>query len=108
MKDNKQFVDGLNWVVDFSEEEPALEFILDKETNVMKTETPKEKKYVKKTVYINNRYKDVVEFFERKDSSVQICELIREAMKRERGEVSEVELSEAMKLIKDIHEAIVK
>lgn len=64
------------------------------------------KKYVRKTIYINRDYLDVLEFFERKDSSTAICELIRAQLQRERGIETNVDLISIMEAIQELKEKL--
>lgn len=64
------------------------------------------KKYVRKTIYINRDYLDVLEFFERKDSSTAICELIRAQLQREKGVDANVDLISIMEAIQELKEKI--
>ena len=59
----------------------------------------------RKTLYINQSDKDVLQFFNRKNPSQFICALIREQLKKERGEVNNLDLS-IQDMIRDIHAQI--
>ena len=105
---NKQYIDlndiDVNEEIDF-------EFINEKgresvEHTLNTTDVATEKrksKYIRKTIYINRDYLDVLEFFERKDSSAAICELIREQLRKEKGEEAKIDLASIMQAIHDLH-----
>lgn len=110
MKQYIEFNDlDVNEVIDFEfVHEKGRESVNHTLNNTTATPEKDKPKYVRKTIYINRDYLDVLEFFNRKDSSVAICKLIREALKREKGEVTEVEMSEMMRMIKEIHSLTIK
>ena len=81
--------------------EPML--LNNKTTETVQESTQQKPKYVRKTIYINRDYLDVLEFFERKDSSVAICELLREALRKEKGLGGPVDLISIMEAINDLN-----
>ena len=108
MKQYIEFNDlDVNEVIDFEfihESEKGRDSVENTLNNT--TATPEKAKYVRKTIYINRDYLDVLEFFKRKDSSVAICELIREQLRKERGEDAEIDLAAIMEAIKDLEKKI--
>ena len=66
--------------------------------------TPQQNGRIRKTIYINKHYMDVVKFFEQENSSKIICELIRAEMKKDK--TNEPVLSETELMLKEIHSFI--
>ena len=95
-------------ITNYNEDSRGSDSVTNTSNNTATTVVEEKAKYTRKTIYINREYADVLEFFNRKDSSVAICKLIREALKREKGEVTEVEMSEMMRMIKEIHSLTIK
>ena len=104
---NKQYIDFNDIDVN---EEIDFEFINEEgreDMNQTAVATEKTKtKYVRKTIYINREYLDVLEFFERKDSSTEICKLLRQALQREKGLAVDVDLTTIMQAINEINEKL--
>ena len=107
---NKQFID-LNEIDIFEEIDFELLDHPEKGSGsmnapVINVTTPateeKKPKYIRKTIYINRDYLDVLEFFERKNSSMHICELIRETLQKEKGLGSQPNLTAIMEAINEL------
>lgn len=80
------------------------------ENNHHKTDELEKEKFkpIKKTIYINRRYYDVLPYFDKKGSGKLICELIRQEMKR-LGESDVTDMpDESERMIREIHKALVK
>lgn len=60
-------------------------------------------KYTRKTIYVSREYADVLEFFERKNSSVEICKLLRQTLQKEKGMDVDVDLTTIMQAINDLN-----
>lgn len=109
MKQYIEFNDlDVNEVIDFEfihENEKERESVENTLNNTIAT-PDKKNKYVRKTIYINRDYLDVLEFFKRKDSSVAICELIREQLRKERGMKAQIDLAAIMEAIKELEKKI--
>lgn len=108
MKQYIEFNDlDVNEVIDFEfihESEKGRDSVENTLNNTIAT--PEKPKYVRKTIYINRDYLDVLEFFKRKDSSVAICELIREQLRKERGMKAQIDLAAIMEAIKELEKKI--
>ena len=63
-------------------------------------------KYTRKTIYVSREYADVLEFFERKNSSVEICKLLRQTLQKEKGMDVDVDLTTIMQAINDLNSKI--
>lgn len=107
---NKQFID-LNEIDIFEEidfelldhpEKGSESMNASASHTVPNTVEEKKPKYIRKTIYINRDYLDVLEFFERKNSSMHICELIRETLQKEKGLGSQPNLTAIMEAINEL------
>lgn len=108
MKQYIEFEDlDVNEVIDFEfVHEKGRESVNHTLNNTTATPEKDKPKYVRKTIYINRDYLDVLEFFKRKDSSVAICELIREQLRKEKGLEAQVDLTAIMQAIKELEKRI--
>lgn len=108
MKQYIEFEDlDVNEVIDFElVHEKGRESVNHTLNNTTATPEKDKPKYVRKTIYINRDYLDVLEFFKRKDSSVAICELIREQLRKEKGLEAQVDLTAIMQAIKELEKKI--
>lgn len=108
MKQYIEFEDlDVNEVIDFElVHEKGRESVNNTLNNTIATPEKDKPKYVRKTIYINRDYLDVLEFFKRKDSSVAICELIREQLRKEKGLEAQVDLVAIMEAIKELEKKI--
>ena len=108
MKQYIEFEDlDVNEVIDFElVHEKGRESVNHTLNNTTATPEKDKPKYVRKTIYINRDYLDVLEFFKRKDSSVAICELIREQLRKEKGLEAQVDLTAIMQAIKELEKRV--